>query len=188
MESLIIVNDAEDVSKNMKADKASDKIADAPTVSYSVLKANVSNCIELLSKMLVDNKSIDLKFETHEAYINLYMICVFLNSVLSWFQENDKARVCIEHLISGIYDLINTNLPSVRRIFDNMKAEWVEGYDEEKYMVCLGEPDKYTVLGMIDLCCRTGMMLMNDDHFCGRAISNGLLFELKEHLSKLVKE
>lgn len=188
MESLIIVNNAGDASKNMKADKASDKIADAPTVSYSVLKANVSNCVELLSKMLVDNKSTDLKFETHEAYINLYMICVFLNSVLSWFQENDKARVCIEHLISGIYNLINTNISSVRRIFDNVKAEWVECYDEEKYMVCLGEPDKYTVLGMIDLCCRTGMKLMNDDHFCGRAISNGLLFDLKEHLSKLVKE
>ena len=187
MESLIIVNDAGNASKNMKADKASDKIADAPTVSYSVLKANMSNCIELLSKMLVDNKSTDLKFETHEAYINLYMICVLLKSVLPWFQENDKARVCIEHLISGIYDLINTNIPSVRRIFNNVRAKWVEGYDEV-YEVCLGEPDKYRVLGMIDLCCRTGMKLINDDHFCGRAISNGLLFDLKEHLSKLVKE
>ena len=182
------VNDAGDASKNMKSDEAPDKIADAPTVSYSVLLANVDNCIELLSKMLVDNGSIDLKFETHEAYINLYMICVLLKSVLPWFQYNDKARVCIEHLISGIYDLINTNLPSVRHIFENTKAEWVEGYDEVVYTVCLGEPDKYRVLGMIDLCCRTGMKLMNDDHFCGRTVSNGTLFELKEHLSKLIKE
>ena len=182
------VNDAGDASKNMKSDEAPDKIADAPTVSYSVLLANVDNCIELLSKMLVDNSSIDLKFETHEAYINLYMICVLLKSVLPWFQYNDKARVCIEHLISGIYDLINTNLPSVRHIFENTKAEWVEGYDEVVYVVCLGEPDKYRVLGMIDLCCRTGMKLMNDDHFCGRTVSNGILFELKEHLSKLIKE
>jgi hypothetical protein len=149
----------------------------------------MNNCVELLSKMLVDNSSIDLKFETHEAYINLYIICVSLKSVLCWFHDNDKARVCIEHLISGIYDLINTNIPSVRRIFDNVKVKWVEGCnDYEVYAVCLGEPDKYRVLGMIDLCCRTGMKLMNDDHFCGRAISNGLLFELKEHLSKLIKE
>ena len=181
------VNDAGDASKNMKSDEAPDKIADAPTVSYSVLLANVDNCIELLSKMLVDNSSIDLKFETHEAYINLYMICVLLKSVLCWFYDNDKGRVCIEHLISGIYDLINTNLPSVRHIFENTKAEWVEGYDET-YAVCLGNPDKYRVLGMIDLCCRTGMKLMNDDHFCGRTVSNGILFELKEHLSKLIKE
>jgi hypothetical protein len=167
--------------------EAPDKIADAPTVSYSVLVANVNNCVELLSKMLVDNGSTHLKFETHEAYINLYMICVLLKSVLCWFHDNDKGRVCIEHLISGIYDLINTNLPSVRRIFNNAKAEWVGGYDEV-YAVCLGEPDKYRILGMIDLCCRTGMMLMNDDHFCGRSISNGILLELKEHLSKLIKE
>lgn len=166
--------------------EAPDKIADVPTVPYNVLKANMKNCVELLSKMLVDDKSTDLKFETREVYINLYMICVFLNSVLCYI-HNDETRVCIERLISGIYDLINTNLPSVRRIFDNAKAEWVEGYDEV-YGVCLGEPDKYTVLGMIDLCCRTGMKLMNDDHFCGRSISNGLLFELKEHLSKLIKE
>jgi hypothetical protein len=109
----------------MKVDEASDKIADAPTVSYSVLVANMNNCVELLSKMLVDNSSIDLKFETHEAYINLYIICVSLKSVLCWFHDNDKARVCIEHLISGIYDLINTNIPSVRRIFDNVKVKWV---------------------------------------------------------------
>ena len=177
------------IIKSLKnVNEAPDKIADAPTVSYSVLAANVNNCIELLSKMLVDNSSIDLKFETHEAYVNLYMICVLLKSVLCWFQDNDKGRVCIEHLISGIYDLINTNLPSVRRIFDNVKAEWVEGCDETVYAVCLGNPDKYRMLGMIDLCCRTGMKLMNDDHFSGRAVSNGILFELKEHLGKLIKE
>jgi hypothetical protein len=167
--------------------EAPDKIADVPTVPYNVLKANMKNCVELLSKMLVDDKSTDLKFETREAYINLYMICVLLKSVLPWFQENDKARVCIEHLISGIYDLINTNIPSVRRIFNNVRAKWVEGYDEV-YEVCLGDPDKYSILSIVDLCCRTGMKLINDDHFCGRAISNGLLFDLKEHLSKLVKE
>lgn len=182
-------NAVDEVMKSLKSvNEAPDKIADAPTVSYSVLLANVDNCIELLSKMLVDNSSIDLKFETHEAYVNLYMICVLLKSVLCWFHDNDKGRVCIEHLISGIYDLINTNLPSVRRIFENTKAEWVEGYDEVVYAVCLGEPDKYRVLGMIDLCCRTGVKLLNDDHFCGRPISNGLLFELKEHLGKLIKE
>lgn len=181
-------NAVDEVMKSLKSvNEAPDKIADAPTVSYGVLLANVDNCIELLSKMLVDNSSIDLKFETHEAYINLYMICVLLKSVLCWFHDNDKCRVCIEHLISGIYDLINTNLPSVRHIFENTKAEWVEGYDEA-YAVCLGNPDKYRILGMVDLCCRTGVKLLNDDHFCGRPISNGLLFELKEHLGKLIKE
>ena len=181
-------NAVDEVIKSLKSvNEAPDKIADAPTVSYSVLLANVDNCIELLSKMLIDNSSIDLKFETHEAYINLYMICVLLKSVLCWFHDNDKGRVCIEHLISGIYDLINTNLPSVRHIFENTKAEWVEGYDEA-YAVCLGNPDKYRILGMIDLCCRTGVKLLNDDHFCGRPISTELLFELKDHLSKLIKE
>lgn len=184
VKSLKRVNDATNLTK---VDEAPDKIADAPTVSYSVLAANVDNCVELLSKMLVGDKSTDLKFETHDTYNNLYMICVLLKSVLCWFQENDKARVCIEHIISGIYDLINTNIPSVRRIFDNVKAEWVEGYDE-LYAVCLGNPDKYRVLGMIDLCCRTGGKMVHDDHFYGRAISNGILFELKEHLSKLIKE
>ena len=175
-------------SNDHEADKVPDKIADAPTVSYNVLAANINNCVELLSKMLDGNRTKDLTFEIHDAYVDLYMLCVLLKSVLLWFHDNDKARVCIEHIISGVYDLINTNIKPVRQIFDNVKAEWVEGYDDIIYATCLGEPDKYKILGIINVCGRTSMKLLNNDHFCGRQISNGVLFELKDHLDKLIKE
>lgn len=170
-------------------DKSVDKIADGPTTSYGVLKANMTNCVELLSKMLVDNKTTKLKYETHDTYINLYMLCVLLKEHLMWFEDNNKARVCIENIISGIYNLINANIPPVKHIFGNVKAEWIEGYgDLPVYEVCLGHPDKYRIMGMIELCGRTGVRMMNDDHFCGRAISSGILFKLNDHLKELIKE